>query len=210
MKSTRTGLLLVVLSAACRHAPQPSIDLSQVLRLETTSAPSEVRAGETIEATYTLRSFSATPLDLCSASGVSIMLKSESPAYLWPMLLYGLTTDVECSGPIHLEAGGTARFSEHGQLRRNLPDSRPLLVGRLSVWCARALSCRETTLESSVTVHVLRAPSNSALARTSAQRAARVFAKASSGAKPLSFERWADPRTHHRTLGPPEGGGGAH
>jgi hypothetical protein len=172
MKSLTTALLVIV-CGACRHA-QPPIDLSQVLRLETASAPSEVRAGETIEATYKLLNLSSLPLELCSASGVSIMLKSESPAYLWPMLLHGLTTDVECSGPIHLGAGGTVTFMEHGAIRRDLPDSRPLLLGRFSAWCARGLSCRETTLESSVVLHVVPAPSNSALERTSARCAATL------------------------------------
>jgi hypothetical protein len=166
MKGIRKASLVVILYAACRHAPQQTIDLSQVLRLETTSSPSEVIAGETIEATYELHNFSERPLDLCSASGVSIMLKSESPPYLWPMLLHGLTTDVECSGPIHIERGGTIMFHERGTVRRDLPDSHPALLGRLTVWCARRLSCRETTLESSVMLHVVRMPSTSLPHRT--------------------------------------------
>jgi|GEM_PF-5433969 len=149
------SLSVLLLFSSCSHFRRGPIVLQDRLLLETTAAPTVVKAGDTIEATYTLRNTSDSPLDLCSPSGVSIMLKSESPPYIWPMYLYGITTDVRCSGPIHLSPRGAATFKERGIVRRNLPESEPLLIGRLSVWCDASQTCTEASLESSVRIKVL-------------------------------------------------------
>ena len=153
------SLAVVLLFSSCSHLPAPIV-LHDCLLLETTAAPTVVKAGDTIEATYTLRNTSDSPLDLCSPGGVSILLKSESPAYIWPMLLHGITTDVRCSGPIHLPPRGAATFTERGAVRRNLPESEPLLIGRLTVWCDASQTCTGATLESSVRIKVVPAGKN--------------------------------------------------
>lgn len=154
------SLSVLLLFSSCSHFRPAPIVLHDRLLLETTVAPTVVEAGETIDATYTLRNTSDSPLDLCAPSGVSILLKSESPAYVWPMLLHGITTDVRCSGPIHLPPRRAATFKERGIVRRDLPESEPLLIGRLTVWCEGSQKCTEATLESSVRIKVLPAGNN--------------------------------------------------
>lgn len=151
------SLAVLLLFSSCSHFRPAPIVLHDRLLLETTAAPTVVKAGDMIEATYTLRNTSDSPLDLCSPSGVSILLKSESPAYVWPMLLHGITTDVRCSGSIHLPPRGTATFKERGFAGGNLPESHPLLIGRLTVCCEDSQSCIDATLESSVRIKVLSA-----------------------------------------------------
>jgi len=105
-----------------------------------------------------LRNLSDRPLQLCSVSGVSIMLKSESPSYVWPMRLHGITTDTACSGPISLPPFGETEFSESGVVRRDLPGTTTILVGRMSLWCRHDRDCLETTLETTTPLKVSQAP----------------------------------------------------
>jgi hypothetical protein len=151
----RHMLLLVVLTG-CVHASVPPVNLHEALRLELVAPPAVADAGSTIEVTYTLRNASDVPLRLCSAGGVSMVLKSEVPPYIWPMILHGITTDVECSGPISLSPNQIVTFREHGAIRRDLPPSEPVVSGKFSVWCAQGLSCTETTLETVFTLRVQR------------------------------------------------------
>jgi hypothetical protein len=72
--------------------------------MQALQVPRSLSAGERFEVRYSLRNNTPESLRVCSAGGVSMMLRSDSGAK-WPMMLHGITTDSACSGPITLQPG---------------------------------------------------------------------------------------------------------
>ncbi len=129
------------------------LELGSALELKALQPPSSVIAGEHLEVRYSLRNNTTESLELCSAGGVSMVLRSDSGAK-WPMFLHGLTTDTDCSGPITLGPGEERIFVESGGVRRDWPLGEAEIVGYFTVWCARGRRCVETTLERPIRVVV--------------------------------------------------------
>jgi hypothetical protein len=142
------GLTLAITACALRP-----IDLRQSLQLRVASAPTEVGAGEPMEVTFTLANVSDRELRLCSPNGVSIVLQSSGQPP-WPLLLHGMTTDTECSGPITLQPSGTHEFTEKGVIRRSWPEGAAELVGKISLWCRSSSRCADTQLETTHPLHI--------------------------------------------------------
>ncbi|MEO8379782.1 MAG: hypothetical protein ABI779_08980 [Acidobacteriota bacterium] len=131
------------------------LKLAGALELQAPQPPKSVIAGERLEVRYSLRNTTTESLQLCSAGGVSMVLRSVSGAR-WPMVLHGLTTDTDCSGPITLEPGEERIFVESGGVRRDWPLGEAAIVGYFTVWCARGRRCVEATLERPMRVVVAR------------------------------------------------------
>jgi hypothetical protein len=85
-----------------------------------------------------------------------MVLESEDHAR-WPLILHGITTDTECSGPITLHARESKAFVERGTIRRDWPVGASVLIGNLTLWCGKSLRCQDHQLEVRRTVQVRRA-----------------------------------------------------
>jgi hypothetical protein len=143
------------------------VELGESLELDVRTVPASVLAGEAIEATYSLRNVSGQTLNLCSANGVSMILKSGESEKKWPLVLHGFTTDTACSGPITLRPGETKLFTERGTVRSDWPAGVATVIGSMRLWCGKGFTCRDHVLEASVVVDVHPAPAfNSALQPT--------------------------------------------
>jgi hypothetical protein len=129
------------------------LELASALELQALQAPNSVTAGERLEFRYSLRNKTTERLNICSAGGVSMVLRSDAGAK-WPLILHGLTTDTDCSGPITLQAGEERIFVESGGVSRDWPPGDAEIVGYFTVWCARGRRCVETTLERPVRIVV--------------------------------------------------------
>jgi hypothetical protein len=147
----RNAWVLILLFSGCTTS-RP-LQLGSALELQALEPPQSVTAGEQLELRYSLRNTTSESLRLCSANGVSMMLRSGSGAK-WPLILHGLTTDTDCSGPITLAPGEEKIFVESGGVRRDWPHGEAEIVGNFTVWCARGRRCEGTTLERSVRVVV--------------------------------------------------------
>ena len=77
---------------SCAHHSVP-IDLAKALTLEVSAAPSVIVPGKDIEVTFVIHNSTNGRLSLCSPSGVTTYLQSQSPAYIWPIVVHGFTTD---------------------------------------------------------------------------------------------------------------------
>ena len=131
-----------------------AVELETALQLNVLDPPQRVTAGQRVEVRYSLRNNTTESLKLCSAGGVSMVLRSESRAK-WPVILHGLTTDTECSGPISLGPGEERVFVESGGVSRDWPSGEAEIVGLITLWCARGQRCVEATLEQPVRVTVV-------------------------------------------------------
>jgi len=138
-----TALLLVIVAGSCSST---TVDLPEALQLHVTSWPRVATAGDTLEASFTLENRSDRPLHLCSPGGVSMVLEAPGQPR-WPLILHGITTDVECSGPITLAPHEATTFVERGVIRRTWPAGSAKLVGTLTVWCREVSRCKELQLE---------------------------------------------------------------
>lgn len=145
---TLSIVLAVIVVAACAY-PHPAIDLETALTLRVVDAPVRVEAGQPIEVTFAVKNLSDVALSLCSPSGVTMQLRSEQPAYTWPIVIHGLTTDTSCSGPFNLAPGEEKAFVERGAIRRDLPEGSASLSGRISLSCdpRQRPRCTEAQLE---------------------------------------------------------------
>jgi hypothetical protein len=121
------------------------------------AVPEEAVAGETIEAKFTLTNISSAKIELCSADGVSMMIESPSRGR-WPMILHGITTDTDCSGPNTLGPGEARTFLERGGIRRDWPAGPSVLVGTLTLWCRQVRRCAGRQLEVRSTIQVRPGP----------------------------------------------------
>jgi hypothetical protein len=74
------GLLVLVWFAGCAHR-YPAVDLATGLTLQVVP-PSTVIANRQIEVTFVIHNGSNFVLPLCSPSGVTTYLQSDSPAYV--------------------------------------------------------------------------------------------------------------------------------
>lgn len=145
----RNAWVLVLVFWGCSSS-RP-LQLGSALELQAVEPPRSVTAGEQLELRYSLRNTTTESLRLCSANGVSMVLRSDSGAK-WPLILHGVTTDTDCSGPITLAPGEERIFVESGGVRRDWPPGEAEIVGYFTVWCARGRRCVETTLERAVRV----------------------------------------------------------
>jgi hypothetical protein len=152
----RASALLVGLWLLTSGCASSSVELRDVVTLHGV-APEEAVAGDTIEVKFTLTNTSSEILDLCSPSGVSMWLESPSRTR-WLLILHGITTDTECSGPITLQPGEAKTFLERGTIRRNWPSGAAVLVGALTLWCREALRCADHQLEVRSAIQVRRGP----------------------------------------------------
>jgi hypothetical protein len=158
-------LLFVSFFTACAHAPTAvsshpwaGVDLRSSLLLETITAPNTIAPGGEFTATFAVRNTSQGTLSLCSAGGVSMLLRSETPALVWPIVQHGITTDSACSGPVTIKANEFATFVEHGGVRRSWPEGESILVASFTAWCAGPVQCDEITLKSQARLRVSTAP----------------------------------------------------
>ena len=152
-------LIALPLLVACAHRDIP-LDLAKALTLQVSAAPEVIVPGKQIEVTFIVHNSSNVRLSLCSPSGVTTYLQSESPAYVWPIIIHGFTTDTYCSGPFELPPGGERQFVERGAIRNNLPASSPSLIGKISLFCEprKRPACVETQLQTALKVEVQPAP----------------------------------------------------
>ena len=153
------SLIALPLLVACAHRNTP-LDLAQVLTLQVSAAPAVIVPGKQIEVTFAVHNSGNVRLSLCSPSGVTTYLQSESPTYVWPIVIHGFTTDTYCSGPFELPPGGEKLFVERGGIRNNLPASSPSLIGKISLSCdpTKRPPCAETQLQTSQKLKVQPAP----------------------------------------------------
>lgn len=130
-----TWLLIALPLLVARAHRNIPVDLAKVLTLHVSAAPAVIVPGKQIEVTFAVHNSNNLRLPLCSPSGVTTYLQSESPAYVWPIIIHGFTTDTYCSGPFELLPGGEKLFVERGGVRNNLPASSPSLIGKISLSC---------------------------------------------------------------------------
>ena len=130
-----------------------NLDAALTLRV---SAPLVIAAGHELEVAFTLHNSSNLNLALCSPSGVTTYLQSQTPSYVWPIIIHAWTTDTYCSGPFILAPGQDKIFRERGGVRNELPDGTALVVGKLSLHCdpRKRLRCRDIQLETHQAVSV--------------------------------------------------------
>ena len=150
-------LFFVSFFAACAHAPT-AVDLRRSLLLEAITAPNTIAPGDEFTATFAVRNTSQGTLSLCSAGGVSMLLRSGTSALVWPIVQHGITTDTACSGPVTIKANEFATFVEHGGVRRGWPEGESVLVASFTVWCAGPVQCDEITLKSHTRLRVSASP----------------------------------------------------
>ena len=146
-----------ILLTGCVHSSSASLDLQSMLSLRVVEAPQTVVAGGTIEVTFAVRNESQRQLSLCSPSGVTMQLRSTSPDYVWPIIIHGMTTDTDCSGPFTLTPGEEKIFIERGVVRRDLPTNVAQLIGEISLSCrdtAAQRNCQDASLHAEQTVRV--------------------------------------------------------
>ena len=155
----RLAIAVVLVLSACVHH-RPVTNLATALTLGVSAAPPVVAAGRELEVEFTVHNSSNLQLSLCSPSGVTTYLQSQTPSYVWPIIIHGWTTDTYCSGPFTLAPGEDKVFRERGGVRRDLPSGPALLVGKISLHCdpRERLRCRDIQLETSRTVSVQAQP----------------------------------------------------
>jgi hypothetical protein len=152
------ALLALTHAAGCAHRT-PAVDLKNVLTLRLESASAVLLAGQQIDVRFAVHNSSNLSLELCSPSGVTTYLESES-RYLWPFIIHGWTTDTVCSGPFQLGPQQDKVFVERGGVRRGFPAGPSTLVGKISLSCdPRAhVVCEDVNLETRQSVQIQAEP----------------------------------------------------
>jgi hypothetical protein len=149
-------LVVSLLVAGCAHSI--AIDLRRALALEMTTGPNTVIAGQELTATFRVRNVSQYRLKLCSAGGVSMLLRFNPASRIWPLEQHGITMDTACSGPITLRPDEAVTFVEHGVVRRDWPAGESVLLASYTVWCDGNVSCDTATIDSRMPLTVTATP----------------------------------------------------
>lgn len=98
-------LLTLFVVASCLRAPSAP-DLEKVLVLTTELEQTEVRAGQSLLATFVVRNISDRPVDTCiDGDGVSVVLRSADGTYRFPIISYGIHLHAACPNETRFEAG---------------------------------------------------------------------------------------------------------
>ena len=100
-----TLLTSLFVIASCLRAPSAP-DLEKVLVLVTELERQEVRAGQSLLATFVVRNISDRTVDTCiDGDGVSVVLRSPDGAYRFPIILYGGHLHAACPNETRFEPG---------------------------------------------------------------------------------------------------------
>jgi hypothetical protein len=146
MRKGRWLLLLIV--SVCAHSGQ--VELSHALSLETVSAPRSLVAGQSFAASFRIHNLTRKSLNLCSAGGVSMLLRSSSRT--WPLEQHGITTDTACSAPVKLRPGESTLFTERGVVPRNWSPGKSSFVGSFTAWLEGAAETSQLVSQSAVII----------------------------------------------------------
>jgi len=119
-------------------------------RLELQVQPATVRGGGHVTISTALTYDGNAPVDICTESGgVSTWLEGADSKLLFPLHLYGMTTDVQCSRSVHLEPGGVRRLSEDVVIPSRVAGTVNVCAGMAFDYCGvSSFGCAYSTLRS--------------------------------------------------------------